>query len=164
MHGPVPELQLLRADHAPAVLAFERANRAFFAATVPDRGDAFFAKFDEVHRARLAEQAAGDCWFHVLVGDGGEVLGRINLVDAADGTAVLGYRIAEHASGRGLATWAVRQVCALAAADYGLTELRAATTVGNAASRAVLAHTGFTVTGVTRLSGQPGITYVRRLP
>ena len=159
----MPELQLLRPDHAPALLAFERENRAYFAATIPDRGDDYFARFDEIHRARLAEQETGVCYFHVLVGAAGEVLGRINLVDVADGAADLGYRIAERAAGRGLATSAVREICQLAADGYGLTALRAATTLDNAASRAVLARTGFSVTGETRLSGRPGLTYLRRL-
>src|ERR1700693_2894110 len=38
LHLPMPDLQLLRLDHAPALLAFERENRAYFAASVPDRG------------------------------------------------------------------------------------------------------------------------------
>lgn len=55
----MPELQLLRPDHAPALLAFERENRAYFAASVLDRGEDYFARFDERHRALLAEQEAG---------------------------------------------------------------------------------------------------------
>ncbi|MEV4065036.1 hypothetical protein [Nonomuraea dietziae] len=39
----MPELQRLRSDHASALLAFERENRAYFAASIPDRGDAYFA-------------------------------------------------------------------------------------------------------------------------
>ncbi|MGV9688018.1 hypothetical protein ACWDUX_02730 [Streptomyces sp. NPDC003444] len=31
-------LERLRSDHAPALLVFERENRAYFAASVPDRG------------------------------------------------------------------------------------------------------------------------------
>lgn len=159
----MPELQLLRPDHVPALLVFERENRAYFAASVPDRGDDYFARFDERLRDLLAEQEAGICYFHVLVGAAGEVVGRINLVDVADGGADLGYRIAERAAGRGLATSAVREVCGLAVDRYGLTALRAATTLDNAASRAVLARAGFTVTGETRLSGRPGLTYLRSL-
>ncbi|MGC9494991.1 GNAT family N-acetyltransferase [Streptomyces sp. WG7] len=158
-----PRLQRLRPGHAPALLAFERENRAWFAASVPDRGDDFFARFDERLGALLAEQEAGVCHFHVLTGAGGEVLGRVNLVDVEHGVADLGYRIAEHAAGRGLATRAVREVCALAARDYGLTALRAAATLENAASRAVLARTGFVRTGETRLDGRPGLTFRREL-
>ncbi|MGW4646146.1 GNAT family N-acetyltransferase [Kitasatospora sp. NPDC004289] len=158
-------LQLLRPDHASAVLAFERANRAYFAASVPDRGDEYFAAFGERHRALLAEQAAGVCYFHVLLDEAtGEVLGRFNLVDVAGGEAELGYRVAEGAAGRGLATAGVRALCELAARDYGLTALRAGTTVGNAASRAVLARTGFAVTGETTLGGGlPALTFRRGL-
>jgi ribosomal-protein-alanine N-acetyltransferase len=156
-----PEMQLLRPDHAPALLAFEQENRAYFAASIPDRGDDYFARFADRHRALLAEQEAGVCYFHVLVDAEGEVLGRINLMDAADGEAELGYRIAEHAAGRGLATWAVREICTRAATGYGLTTLRAAATLDNAASRAVLTKSGFTVAGERRLSGRPGLSYRR---
>ncbi|MGI5480067.1 GNAT family N-acetyltransferase [Streptomyces lavendofoliae] len=156
-------LQPLRPDHAPALLVFERENRSFFAASIPDRGDDYFARFDARHLALLAEQAAGTCYFHVVTGDDGEVLGRVNLVDVADGAAELGYRFAERATGRGLATAAVREVCSLAAAEYGLTTLRAVTTVDNAASRAVLARTGFRSTGGVELDGRPGLRFVRHL-
>jgi ribosomal-protein-alanine N-acetyltransferase len=158
----VPELQRLRADHAQAVLAFELANRAYFAASIPDRGDEFFARFAERHRALLAEQDAGGCAFHVLVGEDGTVLGRFNLVDLADGSAVLGYRVAQHAAGRGVATATVRELCVLAVREYGLHTLRAATTQNNIASQKVLAKVGFVPVGPAgpaELSGQPGTWY-----
>ncbi|MFJ6696574.1 GNAT family N-acetyltransferase [Streptomyces sp. NPDC091272] len=161
---PVPGLQRLRAEHAPALLAFERANRAFFAASVPDRGDAYFTGFADRHRALLAEQAAGTIAFHLLVGEDGEVLGRFNLVDIADGSAEVGYRLAEKAGGRGLATAAVRALCSLAETRYALHTLRAATTRDNLASRKVLARTGFLTTGTADFDGRPGLTYVRTRP
>ncbi|MEV0525126.1 GNAT family N-acetyltransferase [Streptomyces sp. NPDC050439] len=156
----MPELQRLRPDHAPALLAFERENRAYFAKHVPDRGDAYFAEFAARHASLLAEQAAGACHFHVLVDGEGAVLGRVNLVDVADGEAKLGYRVAESAVGRGLATEAVREVCGVAGSEYGLTALRAATDAGNAGSRAVLVRAGFVVVGEMEVEGQ-GWTEVR---
>ena len=123
----MPELQRLRADHAPAVLAFELANRAYFAASVSDRGDEFYDQFTERHNALLAEQEAGICAFYVLVAEDGSVLGRFNLYDLQDGTATLGYRVAERVAGRGAATAAVRELCGLAVSRHGLRELRAAT-------------------------------------
>ena len=42
----MPDLQLVRLDHAPALLVFERENRAYFAASIPDRGDEFFAELN----------------------------------------------------------------------------------------------------------------------
>ncbi|KOG46595.1 GCN5 family acetyltransferase [Streptomyces virginiae] len=159
----MPRIQLLRFDHAPALLAFERENRAYFAASVPDRGDHYFADFDQRHAALMAEQAAGACFFHVLVDGAGEVVGRVNLVDVADGAAELGYRIAEKAAGRGLATAAVREARGLAVAQYGLTALRAVTTLDNPGSRAVLARTGFVSTGEVDLDGRPGLAFACNL-
>lgn len=161
----MPELQRLRADHAPALLAFERENRAYFAASVPDRGDDYFTDFATRHEALLIEEAAGTCHFHLLVAGGSrEVLGRFNLVDVADGAADLGFRLAERATGRGLATAAVRRLFTLCATTYGLTTLRAKAAVTNTASRAVLTRTGFVLTGEeVLLSGKRAVGYVRTL-
>jgi [ribosomal protein S5]-alanine N-acetyltransferase len=159
----VPELQRLRADHALALLAFELANRAYFAASIPDRGDEFFEQFASRHEALLAEQDAGMCIFHVLVGEDGSILGRFNLVDIDNRAADLGYRVAEHAAGRGVATAAVRDLCALAAAQYGLRSIRAATSLANVASQRVLAKSGFVPTGPAELNGKPGTWYQRDL-
>jgi ribosomal-protein-alanine N-acetyltransferase len=160
---PVPVLERLRLDHGPALLAFEQENRAYFAASVSDRGNEYFRDFDARHRSLLEEQAAGVCHFHLLVDSDGSIVGRINLVDVAGGSADLGYRIAERAAGRGLATAAVNQVFAIAATDYGLTVLRASTTLDNVGSQTVLNRTGFVPIGETTLQGRPAIQFVRRL-
>jgi ribosomal-protein-alanine N-acetyltransferase len=159
----MPELQRLRADHAPAVLAFELANRAYFATFVSDRGDAFYDQFTEGYNALLAEQEAGICVLHVLVGENGTVLGRFNLVGLEDGTAELGYRVAQQVAGRGVATATVQELCRLAAAQYGLRTLRAATTYDNVASQKVLAKAGFVPAGPAEPGGRPGTWYQRDL-
>jgi [ribosomal protein S5]-alanine N-acetyltransferase len=158
----MPELQRLRADHAPAVLAFELANRAYFAASISDRGDEFFDQFTERHGVLLAEQEAGIGAFHVLVAEDGAVLGRFNLFFTADGTANLGYRVAQDIAGRGVATATVRELCQLAAARYGLRTLRAASSLENAASQKVLTKSGFAPAGPADpadLGGKPGTWY-----
>src|SRR6266496_2464990 len=96
-------LQRLHVDHAPAVLDFELANRAYFAASISDRGDEFYEHFTERHQAVLTQQQAGVGAYHVLVAEDGSVLGRFNLHFVEDGCAELGYRVAQHAAGRGLA-------------------------------------------------------------
>jgi ribosomal-protein-alanine N-acetyltransferase len=159
----LPALERLRAGHAPALLAFEQENRAYFAASITDRGDAYFLEFDERLAMLLAEQDEGICHFHVLAEADGTIVGRINLIDVTDGSAELGYRIAERAAGRGLATAAVRSVCTLAAGEYGLTSLTARTTLDNAASRTVLERTGFALVGETMVAGNPGLRFVREL-
>src|SRR5580698_3722033 len=162
----MPELQRLDPGHAPAVLAFELANRSYFAAFISDRGDEFFEQFAGQHSAMLAEQEAGAGAYYVLVDGDGSVLGRFNLYRFADGTAELGYRVAQHAAGRGLATATVRELCQLAAARHGLHTMRAATTRENTASQKVLAKAGFVPVGPADpadLGGQPGTWYQRDL-
>jgi [ribosomal protein S5]-alanine N-acetyltransferase len=158
----VPELQRLHAGHAPAVLAFELANRAYFAASVSDRGDDFFDQFTDRYNALLVEQEAGVCAFYVLVAEDGSVLGRFNLYRFEDGTADLGYRVAQHVAGRGVATATVRELCRLAATRHGLWTLRAATARENAASQRVLIKAGFVPVGPadpTDVGGKPGTWY-----
>ncbi|MFE4971799.1 GNAT family N-acetyltransferase [Kitasatospora sp. NPDC056651] len=159
----MPTLEPLRPDHADALLAFERANRGYFARSIPDRGDAYFAGFADRHAALLAEQAEGTCRFHVVRDPAGELVGRVNLVDLADGSAELGYRVAESAAGRGIATAAVTEACRLAATAYGLTALTAVTTVDNPASRAVLARNGFRLDREFLLGDRPALAYRRSL-
>lgn len=159
----MPKLQLVRPDHAAAILAFEHSNRQYFAASIPDRGDDYFSEFDARHAQLLQWQSDGTDFFHVLVGDAGEILGRINLVNVIDGVAELGYRIAEGEAGRGLATGGVRQACELAATDYGLTGLRAVTTLDNAGSQTVLARNGFQPVEDFILNGRPGRRFRRDL-
>ena len=162
----MPELERLHVGHARLVLAFELANRAFFAASVSDRGDDFFDQFTDRYNDLLAEQEAGTCAFYVLVAEDGAVLGRFNLFDIEDRTAKLGYRVAQHVTGRGVATATVRERCRLAALRHGLRTLRAAAAHENAVSRKVLTKAGFVPVGPADpadLGGKPGSWYQRDL-
>ncbi|MFF1845614.1 GNAT family N-acetyltransferase [Streptomyces sp. NPDC058217] len=162
----MPELKRLHVRHAPAVMAFELANRAYFAASVSDRGDDFFAQFTDRYKALLAEQEAGICAFYVLVAEDSSVLGRFNLIDIEDHTAELGYRVAQHVAGRGVATATVREVCRLAVAQHRLRTLRAAATHQNVASQKVLTKAGFVPLGPAdpaHMGGMAGTWYQRDL-
>ena len=162
----MPELQLLTAAHAPAVLAFEQANRAYFAGFISDRGDAYFDEFAERFDGLLAEQEAGICAFYVLVDEDGAVLGRFNILDMEDGKAELGYRVAQRVAGRGVATSTVKQLCRMAAEELGLRTLRAATSTQNVASARVLVKAGFVPVGPAdpaHIGGKPGTWFERDL-
>jgi ribosomal-protein-alanine N-acetyltransferase len=157
----MPELQLLRADHAPAVLAFETENRAYFAGSISDRGDEYFERFDEVHARRLAEQESGEGAYYVLVDDDGSVLGRFNLIIEGD-VADVGYRVAGRVAGRGVATAAVQQLCQLASEQHDVRTLKAATSLANTASQRVLLKAGFVEVGPADpedVGGKPGTWY-----
>ena len=148
------------------MLAFERANRAFFATMISDRGDAYFEHFSEEHAERVAEQEAGTGAFYLLVDDDSSVLGRFNLIFGPDHTAVLGYRVAERVCGQGVATATVRELCRLAATRHGVRTIRAATAHSNPASQRVLVKAGFVATGPAEpadLGGKSGTWFERDL-
>ena len=153
------DLERLRPDHEAAVLDFEVANRAYFAESVSDRGDDFYEEFAERYRALLAEQGAGLCVFHVFVDDDETVVGRFNLYDLVDGTAEVGYRVAQRVSGRGVATSGLRDLCRIAGEEYGLWTLRAATSNENVASQRVLVKAGFVAIGPAEVGGRQGASY-----
>jgi len=162
----LPALQRLCSDHAPAVLAFELANRAYFAASISDRGDEFFDQFSERFNTLLADQEAGGGAYYVLVAEDGSVLGRFNLVFVDDVTAELGYRVAQHVAGQGVATVTVGELSQLAAGQHGLRRLRAATSHQNIASQKVLLNAGFVAVGPAEpanLGGKTGTWYERVL-
>jgi RimJ/RimL family protein N-acetyltransferase len=121
----VRHFQTLRRDQASEVLAFELANRTYFAAFVSDRGDAFFDEFSERYDQLLAERETRGDAYYVLVDDDASVLGRFNLYGIEGDTAEVGYRVAERVSGRGVATAGLRELCRLAASEHGVRRLPA---------------------------------------
>jgi [ribosomal protein S5]-alanine N-acetyltransferase len=153
------ELQRLRPDHEAAVLDFERVNRAYFAESISDRDDGFYENFAERYREVLAEQEAGTRIFHVLVDEHETVVGRFNLSNIVDGTAEVGYRVAQRVSGRGVATSGLRSLCRIAREEYGLRTLTAVAGNENLASRRVLAKTGFVAIGPAEADGRQGARY-----
>jgi len=58
-------------------------------------------------------------------------VGRFNLYDLVDDTAVVGYRVAQHVAGRGVATTGLRDLCRVASEDLRLRTLKALTTKDN---------------------------------
>lgn len=160
----MPELQRLRPDHAGPILAFERANRTYFAASISDRGDGYFEHFSQRHRDLLADQQDGIGAFYVLVAEDGAILGRFNLKFVEDGVAELGYRVAQRAAGQGVATTAVNELCLLAASRHGVRTIRASTSHQNIGSQKVLRKAGFRPVGPAdpaELGGKEGSWYQR---
>ncbi len=97
--------------------------------------------------------------FHVLLDGDGAVVGRFNLYNLEDGTAEVGYRVAERVAGRGVATSMLRKLCGLAVEQYGLRTLKAKTNNENIASQRVLEKAGFVPVGPTDVAGRPGTLY-----
>ncbi len=104
----------------------------------------------------MAEQEDGAGAFYVLVDENGAVVGRFNLYDLGDGTARVGYRVAEGVSGRGVATSGLQALCRVAREDIGLRTLTAAANDDNVASQRVLLKAGFAYVAPTEVAGRQG--------
>jgi ribosomal-protein-alanine N-acetyltransferase len=162
----VSSLQRLRSDHESAVRAFELTNRSYFGTFISDRGEEYFEHFADRYAESLVEQETGECAYYVLVAGDGSIIGRFNLRDIHNGSAVLGYRVAERVAGRGVATTTVDQLCREAATTLALGVIRAATSEANIPSRRVLVKAGFVRVGPAdpaELGGRPGSWYERRI-
>ena len=88
----------------------------------------------------------------MLVEADGSIVGRVDLIEVANGSASLGYRIAS-AAGR---AWPLRRYasCARAAGQYGLTELRAAARSKRRVEDGAYPQQ-FVPVGETELNGRP---------
>ncbi|WP_374582238.1 GNAT family N-acetyltransferase [Pseudoduganella sp.] len=156
------QIRTIRLHDAPALLAFELANRAWFESHIDARPPDFYslagvaAHIEDV----LARHVAGSMHPCLLVEDDGSIVGRCNLkdIDPATRRAEVGYRIAAFACGRGLAGAAVRHLMELAYGQWQLAGLDAHVTIANAASARVLERAGFSFAGPSpvqaRVAGQ----------
>jgi hypothetical protein len=77
----------------------------------------------------------------------------------SDGTAEVGYRVAQRVSGHGVATSGVRMLCRIAREDFGLSALTAATSNENLPSQRVLIKVGFAYVGPTEVAGRGGMLF-----
>lgn len=95
--------------------------------------------------------AAGLPTFAVVDAETGRLLGSHGLVARpAPGVVEVGYWVAAHARGRGVATAATRAVARWALTDLGAHRVEWHAEVGNTGSRRVAERCGFTVEGVLR--------------
>ncbi|AKU18892.1 hypothetical protein VV02_12815 [Luteipulveratus mongoliensis] len=133
--------------HAEALERFERANREFFARHVSDRGDEYFEQFEHGLAALAEENRSARSLFFVAVDSGGEVVARVNVydIDQPERTE-LGFRVAEHAEGKGVTTRAV-QAALQVAGTRGVGTVAARASTANVASQRVLEKCGFVGTG-----------------
>lgn len=137
----------LRPDDAPALLAFELANRTWFEQHVAARAPSFYSLSGVT--AHIADYLAlhdrGAMLPCVLVDEAGAIVGRANLrhIDRVAGTGEVGYRIAHDAGGRGLGSLALRHLLHAARHDYHLQTIDAWITDANPNSQRIVAKHGF---------------------
>lgn len=139
--------RLVALGDAPEMAALLAANREFLAPWEPVRQDDYFTAVGQRGYLTdvLRQCESGTAVPHVIV-EGGRIVGRITLTNINRGPFLscnLGYWVAEHANGRGLATAAVAQIVRVAFGNLGLHRIEAGTLPHNAGSQRVLERNGF---------------------
>ncbi len=151
-----PSLHLRAPDigDAPALLAFELANRAYFESWINARDPSYYslggvrAAIDAAMQARAADRG-----YQYLAIDDSRIVGRVNLTNvrrAYYNAAELGYRVGEHEGGKGVASCAVALCLAEAFGPLALWRVEATARPANAASIRVLERSGFQAFGHSR--------------
>jgi RimJ/RimL family protein N-acetyltransferase len=119
------------------------------------------AEAEEWARSRAALRAEGVEYDFVILDESARFLGAcgINQINRLHRFANLGYWVRTSATGRGVATEAVRQVAGLAFAETDLVRIEIVCAVGNTRSQRVAERAGAVREGVLRnrlvLRGQP---------
>lgn len=152
---PVLRLSAPAPTDATDLLAFEVQNRAFFEDHINSRPSGYYSIEGVQSAIAVAEEEArAGVGFQYLVRDErNAIVARANLSHVRRAhffSAELGYRVAEAASGKGVATEAVRQVTALAFSEHGLLRIEARSRPENLGSVRVLERNGFQQFGRAR--------------
>jgi len=143
---PGYEIRALAPGDARAVLEFEFANKSFFEQSIEARPDEFYqpaAVQRHIAEFLLLKQQALALPTLIFNAEK-QLIGRANLkdIDQVTKTAYVGYRIAEHWSGKGVASFALGELIQQAK-QMGLMVLLACVSTENSASERVLKKAGF---------------------
>jgi ribosomal-protein-alanine N-acetyltransferase len=137
----------LSSNDVEALLAFELENRQWFESHIDPRDPRFYSTQGVAEHidSYLSDFAMGTWHPFVIEDANGAIVGRANLksIDAAQGSAEVGYRVGQRACGQGLATLALRHLIREAQTHWQLTQLVAYVFAANVGSRRVLERCGF---------------------
>jgi [ribosomal protein S5]-alanine N-acetyltransferase len=140
-----------RAIDLNALLAFELENRAFFESHINARPASYYSAEGVGEAIELAQrEAREDKAYQYLVWHGETLVARVNLTKVRRAhfhSAELGYRVAQSAGGRGVASETVKHVLAKAFGELGLVRVEATARAENEGSTRVLQKNGFTLFG-----------------
>jgi [ribosomal protein S5]-alanine N-acetyltransferase len=140
------KLNLLTKEDSLELFLFEKINKEYFEKMVPPRPDSYFEfdGFKLIMDELLEEQDLKKSVFYLIKNESGDIVGRMNLVDInwKLKSGEVGYRVGEKFTGNGAAVKAL-QLMTAEAQRFGLSELKARTTVDNIPSQKVLGKNGF---------------------
>lgn len=151
-----------------ALLDFELRNRLFFEKHINARPPAFYSAEGVAQAIDMAlDDAVQDrCYQFLLRTADGNIIGRFNLGGVKRAhfhSAVMGYRMAEDAAGKGYASAAVGHLLEIAFGELGLARIEADARAENEASVRVLVRNGFVQYGHSKRSFQLGDRWYDRL-
>ncbi len=150
--GPGCELHQLEPEDAAGIFALVCANREHLGQWLPwvesTHEEADTRRFLEQVRANRAEGRTAAYSLRA----GGRLAGLIGLhdIDAANGTAQIGYWLAAEFEGRGWMTRAVRALLDMAFRSLALDRIEIRCAAGNLRSQAIPKRLGFTYEGTLR--------------
>ncbi|WP_026475985.1 GNAT family N-acetyltransferase [Alkaliphilus transvaalensis] len=145
-------IKLLEESDTEKLYQFEIQNRNFFDRMGFSRGDHYYDidNFEDIIKEIVAEQEEGLVYMYLIINEGDEIVGRVNLVSVVRGSlnkAELGYRIGEAYQGKGYGTKAVKLILKEAVDTHKLHRVEAGTSPDNIGSQIVLIKNGFQFTG-----------------
>jgi [ribosomal protein S5]-alanine N-acetyltransferase len=140
------QIRTLQLNDKQRLHEFEVTNRAWFEQFIPPRNSSLYTPDGtEEHIIECLTKYIQQIYHpNVLVDAQGNIIGRANLIDIdkAAQCCKIGYRIAQHHVGTGLATMAVAELKVLAQ-QWGVLTLNAYVSVENPASARVLEKSRF---------------------
>jgi len=145
--------RLITLDDAPVLAELQRLNQAYLAPWEPVRGDDYFTQAGQraaIEEALTQYEQARNLPY-VITDDGAGVVGRITLQGIVRGpflSCSVGYWVSQSASGRGVATTALREIIRVAFGELGLHRIQAETLLDNFASQRVIERNGFARIGM----------------
>jgi RimJ/RimL family protein N-acetyltransferase len=154
--GDLPRPERLLADGVVALRAWRDEDVPAIVAVCDDPDVARFTRVPSPYTERdarefMAGNVIEEMSFAIVSAEGDdEVLGSIGLRDAGEQRGELGYLVAAHARGRGVASRAVRLLAEWALTEAGLARVQLYTHVDNPASQRAAERAGFRREGVLR--------------
>ena len=144
-------LQLLKAEDAVDLLAFELINKEWFESFIEARDEDFFSEegIKDHIDFYLSEYEKGRIYPMILKNAQGTICGRANLynINREKESGFIGYRIGEEFISQGLATYATKVLVDIARETLALSQLIATAATDNLASQRVLSKNGFKQVG-----------------
>ncbi|MDZ5473168.1 GNAT family protein [Bacillus sp. 31A1R] len=158
-------IKLLSIEDARSLYDFELENRAYFETFVPGRGEDYYIyeNFLASLKDLLKEQEEGVSYFHLIINEANQIVGRMNLVDVdkEKRQGSIGYRVGKSYLGKGVASVALQLLLQEAIMEYSVNEFLASTTSNNVASQRVLEKNNFVLQSVDKkkIVWEDGVKY-----